>query len=118
VVAPAAKVLAARLADTPEGAPLTDRAMLPVKVPTTEPQVSDALEVLPRTRFMLDGLLARVQLGGDATTKVSPTLCDTPPPLPVIVSGYDPAFAVVPTLNVRMPEERAEVTPDGVPAME
>jgi hypothetical protein len=25
---------------------------------------------------------------------------------------------VVPTLNVRMPEERAEVTPDGVPAME
>ena len=123
---PAAKVVDDAVGVIPVGAPVTERPSGSVKVPDTEPQDTWTLAACPAVTVTLLGFADSVQLGGTLTTNETDAVRVTPPPLAVTVTGYEPAFTLVATVNVRVlpavaaavADENAAVTPVGKPAAE
>ena len=80
----------------------------------------------PAVRFTPVELAANVQLAGTVTTSDKEKVCVTPPPVAMMVSGYEPVLTVLAVVSVRVlaagpltvDGEKAAVTPVGKAEME
>jgi hypothetical protein len=109
---------------TPEGWPDADKATAALKPPATV-VVTVAVPLLPLVTDIEVGETETAKLGGTVTVRLTVVVWVRPPPVPVMVIGYVPVAAVVPTVRVRVdvPEPGAAmevllkltVTPEGWP---
>jgi hypothetical protein len=111
-----------KLAVTPEGKPLTEKLLVPVK-PLSAVIVTVYGMLLPATTFCEDGEAPTLKSGGSVTTRVTTELCVRLPLVPVTVSGYVPAgvlelvvtVSVLEPLAVTVAGLNANVVPAGNP---
>lgn len=99
---PAAKVPDGASTVSPAGAPTSERISGAAKVPCTEPHDRATVVDSPADNCTKAGLIARVQAGGTIMVSVRGAVWVIPPPVAVMVSGYDPALAVVAIVSVKV----------------
>ncbi len=115
-----------KVAVTPDGSPLADKAIAELKPPVTVLVIVEVTE-LPLTTLTEEGEALRVKLPvtGAVTVRLTVAVCVSPPPVPVTVMVYVPVAVVEATamVMVEVPEPGAAmgvglkltVTPVGWP---
>jgi hypothetical protein len=100
-----------KLAVTPDGRPLADKATAESKPPETAVVIVELPELpLDTVSEVGEALMVKLALAGAVTVRVTVDVCVTPPPVPVTVIGYVPVAAVEATARVRV-----EVPEPGAP---
>jgi len=115
-----------KLAVTPLGSPLADKATAELKPPEIVLVIVEVPELPLRTLIEVgDALSVKLALAGAVTVRLTVVVCVTPPPTPLTVIVYVPVAVVEATVMVmvEVPEPGAAievglkptVTPDGWP---
>ena len=90
-----------KLAVTPDGSPLADKATAESKPPETAVVIVELPELrLDTVSEVGDALMVKLALAGAVTVRVTVDVCVTPPPVPVTVIVYVPAVVVEATAIV------------------